>query len=885
MHYCFNLKAAALLSITATLALGCGSSDPAPDLNVVSAVSVKERRSIEITGSVSDRNSFTLEWTQTSGPVLELSSTSVINPTLTAPSVDSDQTAVLQVTATNTKGKTSSATVTVSIVNNTAPEISADFAPIPEKLQASLQATITDDGTVSSIAWEQIAGPAVELEGTTTEVITFTAPAVTELTQLTFRITATDDDNESSQVTAHVDVEPNLLAFTISGKVVGLGFAESQVTASVNGVDYTSQADEAGAFELEVLVDDDLLNSVAVVTALGENERLSYKAFVSGFRLEEVVVAQLQTASLGNTAPQPITLTVSPVSTALYSLIVAENNGVIPAALEQLVFVEKSIDPQALIEAAAIAKILTENPDIELPEGINSISELLANTASYNQLLEEVNTNNPGLVAESILSISEDAELIEPIEVVSLSPIYFQTMSAATGFVPRSGERWQFNSDGTGNRATAFQNATFNWSLVNGDVVVNYTELLKSTAFPAPRVGLAGLTQSDIDKLTDSNIFQIEVTYTTTESRLTRLIGGALIDTFRVRDKTTAQMVPILTPQGTVDPVGELQELTTTRNLRKAISEAATPFSNQLVVGTWSLLNYYAEPFFNGPLKGFYLDRMTFNADGSGLGLDTEFTFEWSIESTVLTINFADGSKLEKQILDQSNNDFSVFTSAFGTDGKLIGSRAEYGFKIDEATSIADGSFVNPVGKYWQTTVNQWTPPNWQDGKLAFCTGNDAKDGACQNGVNYFGWQFNAGADGFNVASFDGIPPNFSPSFSDSLHKLSWSISSGKLSFEFLDCDDDDTAACRIREWRLLKTENGILGRRFYVGERQYWRFSADEEFKVQIGLRINIYEELAYEYWNPMESQSVSSRGLNSGLRALSRRILFDNQTQTTAF
>lgn len=54
------------------------------------------------------------------------------------------------------------------------------------------------DGTISSYAWTQTAGPTVTLAGATTSTATFTTPSVTTATTFTFRVTVTDNKGATS---------------------------------------------------------------------------------------------------------------------------------------------------------------------------------------------------------------------------------------------------------------------------------------------------------------------------------------------------------------------------------------------------------------------------------------------------------------------------------------------------------------------------------------------------------------------------------------------------------------------------------------------------------------------------------------------------------------
>ena len=63
------------------------------------------------------------------------------------------------------------------------------------------------DGDPLTYQWTQLGGPAVSLSGSTSAIATFTAPTVTSMTTLTFRLTDSD-----GQASAYDDVNVTVMA-------------------------------------------------------------------------------------------------------------------------------------------------------------------------------------------------------------------------------------------------------------------------------------------------------------------------------------------------------------------------------------------------------------------------------------------------------------------------------------------------------------------------------------------------------------------------------------------------------------------------------------------------------------------------------------------------
>lgn len=72
------------------------------------------------------------------------------------------------------------------------------------------------DGTVTSFAWTQTAGPTVTLATANTSNATFTAPPVASRTTLTFRLTVTDNGGATGFSDVNVAVDPAAVDFSLS---------------------------------------------------------------------------------------------------------------------------------------------------------------------------------------------------------------------------------------------------------------------------------------------------------------------------------------------------------------------------------------------------------------------------------------------------------------------------------------------------------------------------------------------------------------------------------------------------------------------------------------------------------------------------------------------
>ncbi|MDP2716147.1 hypothetical protein [Rheinheimera sp.] len=870
-------KVAAVL-VAGVLLGGCSSDDDAV-ANAGADVSLKERRSVQISGSsASGEGELTVSWSQMSGPDVIFSALDTLSPTITAPSVDVDSAAVLRLSVTDAKGQTATDDVTVTLLNNLLPQLSGEPDAIAEKADISLTAPLTDDGEITAVSWLQTAGPTVALTGSDTDTVSFTTPAVTELTSLSFMLTVTDDDDETAELELVVDIAPALVAFTLEGQVSGADFSGAEAVLSGAALPATAVVDENGAFVIELELDDDLTDSVVVVEVTSvANTRLKYNAVYSGFTVAEVVsVASVKSkpadTQVSVAADGSNTVSVTAVSTALYSLLVSANNGVVPANINDLTFVEKSIDADELAEAAAVVKILTDNPDIALPDGTTDIVALLANVGAYNALVTQIEAEQPSLIEDTIAAIVADPTLTPPVTADAIAPLYFRTYAAAPGFLSRGGERWQFNEDGTGLHAISSGESTFEWELINGKISIDYINAASSfTSFVGVAVGAAGLTQQQVDWLTTDNISQVAVMYYIDSVELSRVTQGQLIDTYRQAGIQRREVVPVQTSQGLVEASDTIEFSSNVLMRKQSNSELA--FDAEQMAGTWAINTYYTQnlPFQGGDLTNFYLDPLLFNADGTGLGTATDRTFNWQVTDGQLFLTISDGTAVKLEIIDQSGTDLQVFTTVYDTDDNIIAAEAEYAFKTDAGVDAS--LLANAEEQYWQTMINSWTKESWDNGRLLFCPA----DPDCSDTENvfsqFFGWQLNADNSGNRVISpfpLTDFPPAFDPKVNTP--PLTWQLNGDNgmtLFYEPLQ---------QQREWTVLKMEDGLLGRRLYVREESF------REGALIIAGRIGMYEEIDYEYWNDTAPQNaLSTQTFN--VKKVVRKVLKPSKAQYTTF
>ncbi len=262
----------------------------APSANAGADQAVVEGNTVTIDASAStdDRGIASYVWTQTSGTGVILNNPGTARATFDPPLTDAAYELEFEVTVTDTDGETDTATTLVTINPSAPPTVAAGAdRETVETLEVTLAATIADtDGTIASIAWQQVGGPTVTLSDTSIASPTFTAPAVSTLTDFEFEVTATDSTNDAAADRVVVSVNPNeppaaKIDFPCAGcrfygdaiLVAGVGDSgpDNAFVAALDGV--TSVTVDAGAGSFDALVQTDgrwLAQNVAIPSSSEE---------------------------------------------------------------------------------------------------------------------------------------------------------------------------------------------------------------------------------------------------------------------------------------------------------------------------------------------------------------------------------------------------------------------------------------------------------------------------------------------------------------------------------------------------------------------------------------------------------------------------------------
>lgn len=181
------------------------SVNQAPVAHAGNSLVVTEQSDVTLTGNATDVDGVIAryQWSQLSGPMVNLVNTNTATLNFTAPSVlSADSPTVLQfrLTVQDDQGASASADSSVGVLAiNALPvaDAGADFSA-DEATDVNLNGSAEDsDGTITAYRWTQISGTPVTLSNSTRASATFTAPALNTSEQLAFRLTVTDNESGS----------------------------------------------------------------------------------------------------------------------------------------------------------------------------------------------------------------------------------------------------------------------------------------------------------------------------------------------------------------------------------------------------------------------------------------------------------------------------------------------------------------------------------------------------------------------------------------------------------------------------------------------------------------------------------------------------------------
>lgn len=480
-----------------------------------------------------------------------------------------------------------------------------------EQVAFTLNATASDsDGSIASYSWSHDAN--IELTSSELSVanVTFTTPDITEDIVVNFTVTATDDDGAIATETTSVSIKRKVSNVTITGIVTDEPIANAELEFVVGNESFSAKADANGRYTQELIIDESSSKKLVRVKAKGLDATNPGVEFVSQLSSVEKLLAQAGDDNVLDSTDN-FGVNITNVTTAEFALLT--RNGAELTSTEELDAALLNVDADEKIQLATLIKIVVDNPDYQLPEGVNSTLELVANEEVAEAFEEQVNEQAPELIEQTKKQIKEDDDLVtgskEALvgEFIINSPRYYN--NSAFHLSLAADGTGQFNANTSAN--VTMTEAAGVYTLALSDKVEIYQE------------------HQDFDSNNPT-----ETTYLK-EISFQVLAENDVFKTIEVTQVT--EVVLIDSGNGSVELYPEEESTYTTNLINKPKTIALT--ADELTTNTWVF--EAQDNRFDGTTERDEPEELRFYADGTGdVNNDSSEAFNWVLDGTKLSVSY-----------------------------------------------------------------------------------------------------------------------------------------------------------------------------------------------------------------------------------------------------
>lgn len=533
-------------------------------------------------------------------------------------------------------------------------------------------------------------------------------------------------------------------ALSFTGKIVDSPIPNATVTITIGEDTFTTTADADGNYTLDVFYTDgaQLVKIEAVGSAENAQEHVDLTSLMPSLATLQAAAgddATVQRSEAGGT-------NVTNVTTASYVLTKEINGGEDPADEETLSSAESSIDGTKVLEIAAVIKVIVDNPDFELPEGVTSVSALVEDEDAYNDYVAYVESTDPDALEAAADEIVADEELTVASDEFELPSFYVQLPTAQPGFLARGDSTLFFNSDGTGSYLNGFfglENETaFTWSR---DENGYYALAFETPAVYIDYPFVSGETDDpDILAAYDqAGVYQVETEVSVSGLAFKLLIDGKTIDVVQAKENYTKVYQPLYTAQGTS------VQIPTDSGVRSFqysyLDGDAMPKMEGMVeqiTGQQWVLPVVGKAAPADATEALQPDLITFNSDGSFSSDYAGIVGEWSLADNIITMSYGSSSfgdiSQTAQVVFEKNGVFTAFVNV--TSESANAAWYDWVAPRDPEYSIDPADLVNTADTLWLTNPNIWYSIQWDQSLNV------------PNVFNIIGWQFDESGSAYRTS-------------------------------------------------------------------------------------------------------------------------------------
>ena len=377
---------------------------------------VDENTQVTLTGSGVDDDGtiVSYRWVQTEGVEVTLTNADQASAEFTAPDVKPSEILTFELNVTDDAGATATDSVSVTVTHiNASPIITISAQEVEEKEAHSIAAVAEDDGEITNYLWVQTGGADVELSGTMTSTLSFTAPSVDSDETLSFALTVEDDEGEATTETVSVNVLQKSESLTLVGLVTDSPIIDANLVINVGDEQQEVTAGSDGSYSVTLNVDDDATDKMVSIVASGVGAQTQAKLMSVLGSFEA-----LNEASNGDgevIKDDFFGVNVTNVTTANAGLMQRENLGDPIVDDATLAALNLRVSQQEKFALATAIKVAIDKADddasLALPDGIADTLALVQNPEASAAYIETVeNTEAYESAYEEIIA---DPELVE----------------------------------------------------------------------------------------------------------------------------------------------------------------------------------------------------------------------------------------------------------------------------------------------------------------------------------------------------------------------------------------------------------------------------------------------------------------------------------------
>jgi hypothetical protein len=279
---------------------------------------------------------------------------------------------------------------------------------IQEGQSLTLIANASDaDGSISSVKWSTTSTD-ISLTGDDTTSVSFTAPDVDNDTSITLDVLVTDNDGATATQSVTITITRKVSSVTITGLVTDNIISNADVEITIGGQDFSATADENGVYTITINFDESLLNQLVQIRALGDSSINPEVEFISQLGSLSSLIAQAG-SDRNLVEDENFGVNITNVTTAEYALMTRD--GTTPTTDTELSLAIESVNSDEKNTLAALIKIVVDNDGFNLPSSVTSTLNLVSDSATASAFEQDVITQNPTLITDTINTIINDDSL------------------------------------------------------------------------------------------------------------------------------------------------------------------------------------------------------------------------------------------------------------------------------------------------------------------------------------------------------------------------------------------------------------------------------------------------------------------------------------------